>query len=117
MAEVEKPPIVGEPRRNERRARVLLSGKIAYRAGEVSYDVSITNLSTTGARIRFPFGAALPKRVQLIVIRTQTAYDAEVTWLKPPFAGLKLTRSYALGGVLPDECAHLKALWIACSAR
>jgi PilZ domain len=105
-----QPPQVENPRRGETRKKVLLSGRITNRTGDVSIDVAIISLSSSGARIRIPRGVGIPSCVLLIVLRTLIAYDAEVVWLDPPFAGLRFKRSFALGGALPDEYAHLKPL-------
>lgn len=107
-----EPPVVAQPRRKDDRQRVLLSGRVVYRDGEVCFDVSLVNLSPSGARIRIPNGTGMPSHVHLIVVKTMTAYEAEVAWLRPPLAGLRFKQSYSLAKPLPDDVAYLKRLWL-----
>lgn len=90
------------------RQRTLQAAKVTYHDGAISLDCSVRDLSETGARISLPAGQVIPTNVVLIYPRTQTVYEAQVTWIKAPQFGLKFFGKYSMTEDLPKHLKYLK---------
>lgn len=78
------------------RGRVLLSGKVVYGNGDMSYDCVIRDQTDQGARIKVESAAPLPQQIYLIDYKKGVAYLAEVAWSTPPNHGVKFERALDL---------------------
>jgi len=95
--------------RAERR-RALLTGKVASRDGSMVVDCVIRDLSEGGARISIPKSVIIPTRVYLVHGKSNSAYEAEITWIKAPQYGLKFLNVLPLASDLPPHLRFLKKL-------
>ena len=102
------PPRVAHSRRSLRQ-RTLQPGKITYREGAVTLDCTIRDFSETGARITVQNGQVIPTNVVLVYPRTQTAFEAQVAWIKAQQFGLKFVGTHQLTGDLPTHLKYLKS--------
>lgn len=103
----------GIVRRVGGRARSLLSGKVAVRDGELSYDCVIRNLSPLGARISLSNSIELPAEVGLLVIREGLLCEATVVWRRGDQAGLKFHGRHDLRRDTDPARRGVRALWMA----
>ncbi len=121
QAGIAKREVVTAPDQSDKRQaprkRTLLSGKIVYQEGAISFDCTIVDFSATGARVRISRGQPLPSTLYLLDIRNAEAYEANVAWAKPPLWGLKFVHSYPLKTAVQPNLKFLRTLWIACAAR
>jgi hypothetical protein len=103
------PPIVA-PSRGIARRRTLFAGKIAHRNGS-AIDCTIRDLSETGARIAVKAASDIPPRhCYLLHSRSDVAYEAEITWARPPQYGLRVVRTLPLDDALPEELGFLRSI-------
>ena len=105
------PPVVAE-RRDTLRQKTLLKGKIAYAEGAYSMDCVIRDLSRNGARVAIAKGQSMPTRVFLIDMRSGTAYECVVAWIRPPQFGLRFVHQHNLQYVTNPNLAFLRRLWV-----
>ena len=105
------PPRVVEGRVAPRQ-RSLLSAKLANDDGSIVMDCTIRDLSDTGARIALKSGQYVSRHVFLVHSRSGLAFEAEVTWMRPPLCGLKFLRSFPRDDSLAPELAFLKRLYV-----
>lgn len=104
-------------RRNGRRARVLLSGKVAYGAG-FSLDCTIRDLSESGACISLPKNQAAPSALNLIVVRDGKVHQARTAWSRYPLVGLAFEASHDLSGpTTPAGLKPMRMLWAELAGR
>jgi hypothetical protein len=107
----------GEERRNERRRRVLLFGKISDPTGAQVAECAISNLSPIGAQIRL-YGEYLPpSQVYLIDAKTLSAHLSEVIWHRSDRLGLSFRTTLDLEKEIPERLHFLKTLLIATKLR
>lgn len=99
-------------RRREPRRRTLMTGKIAHVGGPISFDCTIHDLCTGGARVSFPNELGCPDENYLIVVRTGVAHTAQVAWRAPTRLGLRFIDSHDLGGETPAQLTSLRRLWL-----
>ncbi len=99
------------------RRRVLLSGKIAYGDGVYSFNCTIRDISSAGARVAIPKTQSIPGSLFLIDIKNHIAYAACVVWHRPPLVGLAFTATYPLSQPLEPQLEFVKRLWFDCAAR
>ena len=104
------PPLVAE-RRDTFRQKTLLKGKIVYADGAYSMNCVIRDMSRTGARIALAKGESIPTRVFLIDMRSGTAYECVVAWIRVPQYGLRFVHQHNLQYVSNPSLAFLKRLW------
>lgn len=121
MSDSTKPansPPTGEDRRQSGRKRTLLGGIIANRAGTVTWDCSVKNISETGAQIRLAsdqgktFDQTIPTECVFVNLAEATAHTATVEWRRHPMFGLKFIESYELEGQTDSTMQFAKALWL-----
>ncbi|WP_374571716.1 PilZ domain-containing protein [Phenylobacterium sp.] len=98
-------------RRSERRRKVLMSGKIAWRDNMLSGDCTIRDLSDGGAKVRLADPLA-PNDPVLIVLRTGQAFAARTAWRHGALAGLAFEESYDLTQPGPEPMPYTRRLWL-----
>ena len=109
------PPPPELNRRLSPRAPAMRDGQ-AFRPDGLAVSVLIVDLSDTGARVR-PRGQALPDDFVLADPATWLAHRAHVVWRRDAEAGLRLTRSQSLRGVVPGALLPAKAFCERAAAR
>jgi len=116
-------PPAGEDRRASGRKRTLLGGVIANRAGTVTWNCSVRDISETGAQIRLASGEAetfdqtIPTDCVFINLAKATAHTATVEWRRHPTFGLKFIDSYKLDRQTDSKMQFAKGLWLARRGR
>ena len=70
----------GTNERGAPRRRTLTGGKIVYGDGAYTYDCTIREISTSGARIGIAGGIVIPRAFFLIDQKRGTAFEAELVW-------------------------------------
>jgi hypothetical protein len=98
--------------RSVKRQRVLLGAIGCHQEGRITFDCTIHNLSAQGCRIRFAAGTVFPSRIELINIRDQLGYEANVAWQLATEAGLTWESSIQLGSPPEPRLAHLRKYWL-----
>lgn len=73
------------------RPRVLNSGKLVIHGGQSVIDCVVRNMSEDGARVRITIPTMLPNTVELLVVKNDMIYPAEVRWNRNSEAGLRFT--------------------------
>ena len=101
-------------RRGAHRGRALLAGKMVYGEGFTA-DVTIRDLTATGARITLPGRHIWPRQFDLIVVRDGVAHRARTQWTRYPHAGVAFESSRDLADAAAPK--SLKLLWAALSPR
>jgi hypothetical protein len=107
----------GEERRNERRRRVLLFGKVSDATGAHVAECAISNLSAIGAQIRLYGEHTPPSHVYLIDAKTHSAHLSEVIWRRGDRVGLSFLTTFDLDKEIPERLHFLKTLLIATKLR
>lgn len=108
-----KTPETPADRRSSARKRAFIGGIVTTRSGSMTWDCSIKNVSTEGARITLPVEQVIPENCVLINLLEATAYEASVEWAQPPIFGLKLLKAHNLQGTLDPRLNFAKKLWLA----
>jgi len=106
-----------EERRNERRRRVLLFGRLSDLTGAKTVECAISNVSPTGAQVRLYAEHALGERVYLIDAKTHSAHLAAIIWRRGDRLGLHFIETYDLEREIPERIAFLKGLFIETKLR
>lgn len=109
--------VSSEERRNERRRRVLLFGKLSDATGTQVGDCAISNLSAAGAQIRLYTEDSFPSHVYLIDAKTHSAHHAEIIWQRADRLGLSFRETYDLNKEIPGRLSFLKTLLIETKLR
>ena len=90
----------------------LLSGKLVYGQSKYSEDVTIRDLTETGAKVRLRTDVVVHDPVWLIHSVAGIAYRSAVAWRKPPELGLRFEESLDLSKPISGDLHHLRRLWI-----
>jgi hypothetical protein len=106
-----------EDRRNERRRRVLLFGKLSDATGVDVVECAISNLSKTGAQVRLYTDHSFGDSTFLIDAKTSSAHLAKIIWRQGLRWGLRFTETYDLQKDIPAKLAFLKRLLIETKLR
>src|SRR5688572_21926222 len=112
MSEMSQQHDSGDERRNERRRRVLLFGKISDATGSQVSECAISNLSADGAQVRLPTDQSLPSCVYLIDAKTHAAHLCDIIWHRGDRLGLSFRQTFDLDKPMPDRLGFLKPLLI-----
>lgn len=107
----------GEERRNERRRRVLLFGKLSDATGAQVAECAVSNLSPAGAQVRLDTEHSFPSYVYLIDAKTHSAHLAEIIWHRGHRLGLSFRETFDLDKEIPDRLSFLKTLLIEAKLR
>lgn len=75
------------PQRN----RVLNGGKLIVSDGKGLIDCVIRDMSETGARVRMSNPTVLPMKIEMLVVKNNMLYPAEIRWNRKSEAGLQFT--------------------------
>jgi hypothetical protein len=102
----------GEDRRNERRRRVLLFGKLSDSTGAHVAECAISNVSPAGAQVRLYTDDSFPDHVYLIDAKTHSAHWAEVIWRRGQRWGLNFAETYDLDQDVPPRLKFLQRLLV-----
>ena len=73
------------------RYRVLNGGKLIVNDGQSVIDCVIRDMSEGGARVRITIPTMLPKQLEMLVVKNNMLYPAEVRWNRNSEAGLQFT--------------------------
>lgn len=73
------------------RSRVLNGGKLIVSDGQSVIDCVVRDMSETGARVRITIPTMLPTQLELLVVKNNMLFPAEVRWNRNSEAGLRLT--------------------------
>ena len=73
------------------RHRVLNGGKLILHDGQSLIDCVIRDMSDSGAKVRITIPTLLPKQIELLVVKNNMIYPAEVRWNRNSEAGLHFT--------------------------
>jgi hypothetical protein len=103
----------GAIRRENLRARSLLTGKIVIGDGAVSHDCVIRNFSAKGARVRLAGAINLPGAIGLLVVKEGLLFDAAVVWRRGDQIGLAFGGQYDLRKDADPARRGARALWTA----
>jgi PilZ domain len=103
----------GAVRREDQRARSLLTGKIVIGDGAVSHDCVIRNFSAKGARVRLAGAINLPGAVSLLVVKEGLLFDATIAWRRGDQIGLAFRGQYDLRNDTDPAHRGARALWTA----
>jgi hypothetical protein len=79
-------------RRQTRRQRTCLEGRIVFNHRQSTMDCLIRNLSGDGAKITLPDYAPLPDEFEIAVCRRREAYSAKIVWRNTTEIGLRFLR-------------------------
>ena len=104
-------------RRRAPRPRKLLSGKLVYGQPGYSLDVTIRDLTDSGARVRLATDAAVHDPVWLIDNGAGVAHRAVVAWRKPQELGLRFDEAVDLRVPASGALHHLRRLWMDSTGR
>ena len=99
------------------RQRTLLSGKIVYGEGAYTYDCTIREISTSGARIGIAGAIVIPKAFFLIDHKRATAFEAELVWRNGTQAGLRFHAVHDLAALSDPQLSYLRRLHIEARLR
>jgi hypothetical protein len=114
---IKKTAISESDRRPANRKQVLLTGIVAYDAGQRSFDCTIRDLSQSGARIAAAKGAQFPPEFYLINIRDRVAYEAKVARSDGLEAGVVFKKVLPLSGLSDPNLGYLKRMWMSKATR
>jgi hypothetical protein len=103
----------GLARRDDRRARSLMSGKVVVGDGQMSVDCVIRNLSSRGARVSVPRSIDLPGAVGLLIVREGLFCEASVAWRRGDLTGLAFRARHDLRKDRDPSRRGVRALWSA----
>jgi hypothetical protein len=78
-----------DERRESRRQKTLLAGKIIFGANRFAMDCSIRDLSAGGARLSFADPLGIPDEFELQLPSRGTVFRAEVRWRRRREVGVK----------------------------
>ncbi len=112
MGEISRQHDGSDERRNERRRRVLLFGKISDATGAHASDCAISNLSADGAQVRLHTDQSLPSCVYLIDAKTHAAHLCDIIWHRGDRLGLSFRQTLDLDKPIPERLGFLKTLLI-----
>ena len=73
------------------RHRVLNGGKLIVGSGQGLIDCVIRDMSDTGARVRLSQPTLLPMKLEMLIVKNNMLYPAEVRWNRNNEAGLHFT--------------------------
>ena len=73
------------------RYRVLNGGKLIVNDGQSVIDCVIRDMSEGGAKVRITIPTMLPKQLEMLVVKNNMLYPAEVRWNRNSEAGLMFT--------------------------
>ena len=86
-----------EPRRRQlNRQRCLLLGYLSSRGSDRFASVQVTNLSTTGAKLRLGDMQPIGDGMVLAIPRFDLAYELKVVWRDMPAVGVMFSKPYSL---------------------
>ena len=100
-------------RRAGARARSLLTGKIIFGDGRISFDCVIRNLSAKGARVRISRAVDLSGANGLLFIKEGLLFDATIAWRRGDQIGLAFSGQHDLRGDVDPAHRVVRALWAA----
>jgi len=103
----------GLSRRENLRARALMTGKVIVGDGQMSIDCVIRNFSVRGARITLPRSIDLPGAVGLLVVREAVFCEASVAWRRGDQTGLTFRARHDLRKDTDPSRRGVRALWSA----
>lgn len=78
---------IERPQRN----RVLNGGKLIVSDGQSVIDCVIRDMSEAGARVRITIPTMLPQQLEMLIVKNNMLYPAEVRWNRSSEAGLHFT--------------------------
>jgi hypothetical protein len=110
--------LAGPPheRRRERRARVLLKGKIVYAHSLLSADCTIRDLSPGGARITVN-PEAIAHAPYLIVVRDVVVHRSRTIWQTAQQAGMRFLGTFDLSAETPLHPRAIQRIWLELAPR
>jgi hypothetical protein len=76
-----------EQRRRAPRQRVLKTARILL-SEKTTLDCQVRDVSETGAKLRIPNAASLPKTFRLVTLADNTIRDVEITWKTQDMVGI-----------------------------
>ena len=85
----------GEKRRAKRKPTVEKAA-LAYGYGTVFVDVTVVDISRTGARVLVRYDPDIPQRIFLVQLDQKIAREARIAWVRPDCMGLEFIRSHDL---------------------
>lgn len=98
-------------RRNARRGRVVLGGKLVWPDRLMSTDCRLRDLSDTGAQLVVGRELA-PGDPLLIVTRQGMVYETSTVWRRADRMGLRFRQGWSLNGALPPHLRGCRSLWL-----
>lgn len=101
-----------QQRRNLRRSRVLLGGKLVFGQSEYTADCVIRDLTLTGARVRLSAAVMVHDPIWLINFNTGRAHKATIAWRSPREFGLTFEQSIELDLFDSGPLNHLRRIWL-----
>ena len=107
----------GTNERGAPRRRTLTGGKIVYGDGAYTYDCTIREISTSGARIGIAGGIVIPRAFFLIDQKRGTAFEAVLVWRNGTQAGLKFRAAHDLVHLADPQLRFLRDLYAASHLR
>ena len=78
-----------DERRESRRRKTLLAGKVIFGANRLAMDCAIRDLSAGGARLSFADPQGLPGEFELQLPSRGTVFRAEVRWRRGREVGVQ----------------------------
>ncbi len=99
-------------RRQQRRERVLLGGRIGYLAGNFRCDCTVRDLSTTGARV-VPSTLFLPRPDPFLMVMSRgLLHRAAVVWCADGSFGLRFSASWDLVDSMSKSPEQFRNWWL-----
>jgi PilZ domain len=98
--------------RRTKRERTFLPARISFGEGAMWADCTVTQLSSTGARISVPASAALPDRFNIAVPQRGLDCRAKLVWRKDDLAGVEfeLTDRASPAPTIEDHLVRIREL-------
>ncbi|MDP4822371.1 MAG: PilZ domain-containing protein [Aestuariivirgaceae bacterium] len=85
------PAILAHQKQRPQRNRVLNGSKLIVNGGQSIIDCVIRDMSEEGARVRTTIPTMLPPQLEMLVVKNNMLYPAEVRWNRNSEAGLHFT--------------------------
>jgi hypothetical protein len=113
-----RPPEAAPPpdRREARRGRTLLNGKIVYGPGFTA-DCCIRDLTPLGAKVMMPPGQGSPDEFFLIVVRDGLAHRSRTLWSTEREAGVSFEDTHDFAGPTPAYMQPVRRIWAELAPR
>src|SRR5512136_3371122 len=94
------------------RQRVLLSGKLVYGPWDMTLDCAVSDLSSSGARVRLQGPELLNDPIYLIIVRQGVAFLAREAWRDGAVVGLAFSDKYELAKAPQELPGLVRQIWV-----